>query len=44
MVANNLKEEGAGFNTTTNRVTIITLKKTEALPLLSKRRRGPPGS
>lgn len=36
MVANNLKEKGAGFNTTTNRVTIITLEKTEALPLLSK--------
>ncbi|WP_373484456.1 bifunctional phosphopantothenoylcysteine decarboxylase/phosphopantothenate--cysteine ligase CoaBC [Acetobacterium sp.] len=36
MVANNLKEKGAGFNTPTNRVTIITLEKTEALPLLSK--------
>ena len=36
LVANNLKEKGAGFNTTTNRVTIITLEKTEALPLLSK--------
>ena len=36
MVANNLKEPGAGFNTSTNRVTIITLERTEALPLLSK--------
>jgi Phosphopantothenoylcysteine synthetase/decarboxylase len=36
MVANNLKEKGAGFNTPTNRVTIMTLEKTEALPLLSK--------
>ena len=36
MVANNLKEKGAGFNTSTNRVTIITAEKTEALPLLSK--------
>jgi phosphopantothenoylcysteine decarboxylase/phosphopantothenate--cysteine ligase len=36
MVANNLKEKGAGFNTATNRVTIITVEKTEALPLLSK--------
>lgn len=36
MVANNLKEQGAGFNTSTNRVTIITTDKTEALPLLSK--------
>ncbi|MBK5243811.1 MAG: bifunctional phosphopantothenoylcysteine decarboxylase/phosphopantothenate--cysteine ligase CoaBC [Eubacteriaceae bacterium] len=36
MVANNLKEKGAGFNTSTNRVTIITTDKTEALPLLSK--------
>ncbi|MBI4855996.1 MAG: bifunctional phosphopantothenoylcysteine decarboxylase/phosphopantothenate--cysteine ligase CoaBC [Acetobacterium woodii] len=36
MVANNLKEKGAGFNTSTNRVTIITIEKTEALPLLSK--------
>ncbi|MGV8905876.1 MAG: bifunctional phosphopantothenoylcysteine decarboxylase/phosphopantothenate--cysteine ligase CoaBC [Acetobacterium sp.] len=36
MVANNLKEKGAGFNTSTNRVTIITTEKTQALPLLSK--------
>ncbi|MBU4437941.1 MAG: bifunctional phosphopantothenoylcysteine decarboxylase/phosphopantothenate--cysteine ligase CoaBC [Acetobacterium sp.] len=36
MVANNLKEKGAGFNTSTNRVTIITIERTEALPLLSK--------
>ncbi len=36
MIANNLKEKGAGFNTATNRVTIITPEKTEPLPLLSK--------
>ncbi|AFA48170.1 bifunctional phosphopantothenoylcysteine decarboxylase/phosphopantothenate--cysteine ligase CoaBC [Acetobacterium woodii] len=36
MIANNLKEKGAGFNTATNRVTIITPEKTESLPLLSK--------
>lgn len=36
MVANNLKEKGAGFNTSTNRVTIITSDKIEELPLLSK--------
>ncbi|MBC3795721.1 bifunctional phosphopantothenoylcysteine decarboxylase/phosphopantothenate--cysteine ligase CoaBC [Acetobacterium tundrae] len=36
MVANNLKEKGAGFNTSTNRVTIITPDRAEELPLLSK--------
>ena len=36
MVANNLKEKGAGFNSSTNRVTIITAERTEELPLLSK--------
>ena len=44
MVANNLKETGAGFNTATNRVTILTLEKTEALPLLSKDAGGPSDS
>ena len=36
MVANNLKESGAGFNTATNRVTIITPDQTKELPLMSK--------
>lgn len=36
MVANNLKEDGAGFETDTNRVTIITKDQEIALPLLSK--------
>jgi len=36
MVANNLKESGAGFNTSTNRVTIITPNETNELPLMSK--------
>lgn len=36
IVSNNLKEEGAGFGVDTNRVTIITKEKCEALPLLSK--------
>jgi len=36
MIANNLKEKGAGFNTSTNRITIITPDSTEELPLLSK--------
>ncbi len=38
IVANNLKEEGAGFCTDTNRVTILTKENTEALPLLTKER------
>lgn len=36
IVANNLKDDGAGFGTDTNRVTIITSQGAEALPLLSK--------
>lgn len=36
IVANNLKEKGAGFGTDTNRVTIITEKKDETLKLMSK--------
>jgi phosphopantothenoylcysteine decarboxylase/phosphopantothenate--cysteine ligase len=36
IIANNLKEDGAGFNTSTNRVTIITPENHEELPLLSK--------
>lgn len=36
IVANNLKEEGAGFKVDTNRVTIITKDSEEALPLMSK--------
>lgn len=36
MVANNLKDKGAGFKGSTNRVTIITRDKVKALPLMSK--------
>ena len=36
IVANNLREEGAGFGVATNRVTLITPEGEEALPLLSK--------
>lgn len=36
IVANNLKEEGAGFGTDTNIVTIITKEETRKLPCLSK--------
>ena len=36
IVSNNLREEGAGFGVDTNRVTIITKEKSEALPLLAK--------
>ena len=36
IVANNLKEEGAGFGTDTNIVTIITKKHVHKLPCLSK--------
>ncbi len=36
IVANNVKEEGAGFQTDTNVVTIITKDKEEHLPILSK--------
>ena len=36
IVANNLKEEGAGFGTPTNRVTLISRDDEIALPLMSK--------
>lgn len=36
MVANNLKDKGAGFKGSTNRVTMITRDKVKALPLMSK--------
>lgn len=36
IVANNLKQEGAGFGTDTNVVTLLTKQGTEELPLLSK--------
>lgn len=36
MVANNLRQEGAGFGTDTNVVTLLTKDGTEELPLLSK--------
>ena len=36
IVANNLKETGAGFGTETNRVTLITKNEEITLPLLSK--------
>lgn len=36
IVANNLKEDGAGFGTDTNRVTLITKETETELPLLSK--------
>lgn len=36
IVANNLKQEGAGFGTDTNVVTLLTKEGTEELPLLSK--------
>lgn len=36
IVANNLKEEGAGFHTDTNVVTLITQKEEKQLPMLSK--------
>ena len=36
IVANNLKEEGAGFGTDTNKVTVITKTGAEELSLLSK--------
>lgn len=36
IVANNLKESGAGFGTDTNVVTIITKKEEEKLPIMSK--------
>ena len=36
IVANNLKQEGAGFGTDTNVVTLITKDSTEELPKMSK--------
>ncbi len=36
IAANNLKEEGAGFGTDTNRLTILTAKTQKELPLMSK--------
>lgn len=36
IVANNLKQDGAGFGTATNVVTLLTKEGTEELPLLSK--------
>jgi phosphopantothenoylcysteine decarboxylase/phosphopantothenate--cysteine ligase len=36
IVANNLKQEGAGFGTDTNVVTLITKKEVRELPLMSK--------
>lgn len=36
IVANNLRQEGAGFGTDTNVVTLLTRDRTEELPLLSK--------
>lgn len=36
IVANNLREEGAGFKTDTNIVTVITREDSETLPIMSK--------
>lgn len=36
VVANNLKEQGAGFGTDTNRITVITRQKELQLELMSK--------
>ena len=36
IVANNLKDEGAGFGTDTNLVTLITADEIRSLPLMSK--------
>ena len=36
IVANNLKEKGAGFGTDTNKVTLITKNENKGLPLMSK--------
>jgi phosphopantothenoylcysteine decarboxylase/phosphopantothenate--cysteine ligase len=40
IVANNLKDKGAGFGTDTNLVTIITSKDVKKLPLMSKEKVG----
>ena len=36
IVANSLREKGAGFGTDTNVVTLITKDKAEELPIMSK--------
>jgi phosphopantothenoylcysteine decarboxylase/phosphopantothenate--cysteine ligase len=36
IVANNLKEEGAGFGVPTNRVTILTPDGAQELPIMGK--------
>ena len=36
IVANSLRQEGAGFGADTNVVTLLTKEETEELPLLSK--------
>lgn len=36
IAANNLREEGAGFGTATNLLTLITAERETPLPLLSK--------
>ena len=36
IVANNLKDKGAGFGTDTNKVTFITKNESKQLPLMSK--------
>lgn len=36
IAANNLKDEGAGFGTVTNRITLITSSNAEQLPLMGK--------
>ena len=40
IVANNLKDKGAGFGTDTNLVTLITKKENKKLPLMSKEKVG----
>ena len=40
IVANNLKEKGAGFGTDTNLVTLITKNQIKKLPLMSKEKVG----
>lgn len=37
IVLNSLRDEGAGFRTNTNKVTLISRKETEELPLMSKK-------
>ena len=38
IAANNLKEQGAGFNTDTNVITLITKDEEKQLPKMTKRR------